>query len=123
MRCGGIGDQGRRHAQFQAAELVVDGLVADGQGLLFVSGQDAGLDAQHHGGHQFDHLGEQQLLLVLPLGGLAKQGIESVGVKQALQGQACQDTEGRFLHDGVKGSWNHGYPSQAYYVTTNKVIV
>ena len=87
-------DQGGGDTQLQAVELVVDGLVGDGDvaDAVAVGGQDRGLLAQDDGGHQLDELGEQQFAGVLLLGGAPEEVVEATGGEQALQGGAGHDT-------------------------------
>jgi hypothetical protein len=77
---GGVADQGRRDAQLHAVELVVDGLVGDGDAAdaVAVRGIDRRLLAEDHGGHQLDELREEELSGGLVLGGSPEEFIEAL---------------------------------------------
>jgi hypothetical protein len=102
-------DQGGGDAQFHAIELVVDGLVGDGDAAdaLAVGGQDGGLLWQDDSGHQLDQLREEQLPGVLLLGRGTEQLVQTLGGEQALQAGTGHDTEGGVLYEGLEGGRQH----------------
>src|SRR3954464_13195576 len=103
------------------AQLVIDGLVADGDALLKgpVGGVNGRLNAEDDLAHQLDQGGEEQLVGILVLSGLGEDGIDVLRVQEALQDGAGHDTDGPLLqkrlkhrikkHSGSKENGGSGY--------------
>ena len=84
---GRILHQGRGHRQFDVLQLIVNGLIADGE-LVFeraVGSMHRGLLVQHDAQHQVDEGGEEQFVGVLTLGGTGEQLVDALGIEEALE--------------------------------------
>jgi len=85
-------------------ELVVDGLVTDGE-LVFeltVGGMDGRLLPEDDPSHEVYQGREEQFVGVLVSGVLREQMVDVLRVKDALQDSAGHDTDGRFVEEWLE---------------------
>ena len=105
----GVSDECGRNPQFHAPQFVVDGLATDGHlvGPFVVGSPDGVFGSECGGQHEFGDLGKEQLLLVLPLCGVAEELIESFGQEQTFQHDPSRDAHRRRFQKWFKCRGDH----------------
>lgn len=101
---GSLADQSGRDGRLDVLEFVVDSLIADraAVGEVLRGGVDGGLPAEDDVTEEIDEGGEEEVTRVLALGGVGEESVDALGIEDAFQDTAGQDTHRTFRDERLK---------------------